>query len=136
MPSCIACTPKPTSAPGAIAASLDDLELTNGALGLVRYQCCQVCSVDDARPDGTTAVTHTSLYSAGHHETVRDVSIVEWWLPGQRSLIDLGGLGPLRAPYRLVMLWLISSVTRCVKFAPQYAGHLHLCPCPEPGDAV
>jgi len=28
-------------------------------------------TVDDARPDGMTSVTHTSLYSAGHHETIR-----------------------------------------------------------------
>ncbi len=28
-------------------------------------------NVDTARPDGMVAVTHTSLYSAGHHETIR-----------------------------------------------------------------
>jgi hypothetical protein len=28
-------------------------------------------TLDEARPDGMTAITHTSLYSAGHHETAR-----------------------------------------------------------------
>jgi hypothetical protein len=53
-------------------------------------------TVDEARQDGMTAVTHTSLYSAGHHETIR----------GLGACLDLGFLiisiitvaGPTLAP--------------------------------------